>query len=56
LSMETVSRSFSQFGRIGAINVRARHVSINSKEVLEQMYKFPEQKISSNIKLRMMAG
>jgi len=55
LSMETVSRSFSQFGRIGAINVRARHVSINSKEVLEQLYKFPDQKIGSNTKLRMMA-
>ena len=55
LSMETVSRSFSQFDRIGAINVRARHVSINRKEVLEQLYKFPEQKISSNSKLRMMA-
>ena len=55
LSMETVSRSFSQFGRIGAINVSARHVSINSKEVLEQLYKFPEQKSSSNTKQRMMA-
>jgi CRP/FNR family transcriptional regulator len=46
LSMETVSRSFSQFDRIGAINVRARHVSINSKEALEQLYKFPEKKMA----------
>jgi CRP/FNR family transcriptional regulator len=50
LSMETVSRSFSQFDRIGAINVRARHVSINSKEALEQLYKFPEKKMAPNQK------
>ena len=55
LSMETVSRSFSQFDRIGAINVRARHVDINSKEVLEQLYKFPESKIGSTTKSRMLA-
>jgi CRP/FNR family transcriptional regulator len=55
LSMETVSRSFSQFDRIGAINVRARHVSINSKEALEQLYKFPESKTGNHSKGRMMA-
>ena len=55
LSMETVSRSFSQFDRIGAINVRARNISINSKEALEQLYKFPESKIGSNATVRMTA-
>lgn len=55
LSMETVSRSFSQFGRIGAINVRARHISINRKDLLEQLYKFPEPKASMHPKVSLMA-
>jgi len=55
LSMETVSRSFSHFDRIGAIDVRARHVSIKNKELLEQLYKFPESKIGTTTKSLMLA-